>query len=167
MLRIKAPLSCGVLIMAIAILPGFIRNVSGYASQLPDTAHDRPALTGIQWKLIELEGEAVPHGSPDSYLILGHGEASAAGVRGQVLVSDSSNEYRGIYIASGQSMHIRVLTSTLVAVLVGPSNSSPPKSFTDILGAVARFEMRGQRLELLSRSGVVLARMEAIPGKTN
>ena len=126
-------------------------------------------LEGTHWSLISLNGKPVPHDGFEPHLILNETQSLEGGSTGNLSLTESPNELTGFYETGGNSLHMHMVTSTLVAVpvprtVVRDWNTPPPsssRSFVDAVRATSCFRIHGTTMELLDQNGVVLARLSA------
>ncbi len=144
----------GLSILSLTFVFASVTFVVGQAGP-PAGKDNNVSLTGTTWKLVEVYGKPVTHSAFDYYLGLAHGPLG----RGSVNVEDGPNQETGTYEIDGDALHIRLHTSTLVAVRVPPRDQQP--SFVKALKGTSRFKVQGSTLELLDADGGVLARLEA------
>jgi heat shock protein HslJ len=154
-----------------------------FASLVPIAAQATPPadhnvqslpLQNTQWNLIALNGNPVPQDGFEPQLVLRQTKVLYGDSIGNLSLSESPNELTGSYETSSNSLHMHMVTSTLVAVQVphtevkpGSTPPPPPKSFIDAIHATSSFRIHGATLELLDQNGVVLARLAATKNQSS
>jgi heat shock protein HslJ len=159
------------LFLAVAIAVVSSVSTAAQANQSEITADGAAPLAGTQWKLVDLDGKFVPRGEFQPYFTLRVRERLASGSAGELVnVKDRcGNHLTGFYETKNDWLRFHVVTSTLLACLIGPvpstqENDAPPYqpiSFPEVLSATSRFRIEGSTLRLLNQRGVVLARFVA------
>jgi heat shock protein HslJ len=158
-----APLAC----LALAVAFGSARTVAAQVSQSAGSTGQESLLIGSQWNLSELNGKHVSCGAFDCYLTLRRNANIDGGAAGELVVSpDCGNQLTGSYATKGDSLHLVVMTSTLVACFIPAQQGKrepayEPELFLKALSATSHFKIQGSTLELLNKDGVVLARLNA------
>jgi heat shock protein HslJ len=162
-LRTLALLAC----LALAVAFGAARTAAAQVSQPAGSTGQESLLIGSQWNLSELNGKPVSCGAFDCYLTLRRNANIDGGAAGELVVSpDCGNQLTGSYAPKGDSLHLVVMTSTLVACFIPAQQSKigstyQPELFLKALSATSHFKIQGSTLELLNNGGVVLARLNA------
>lgn len=112
-------------------------------------------LTGTDWQLVSLGGEAVTpaEGRARPSLTLDAAAARAGG-------SDGCNRFTGSYALAGDRLSFGQLASTMMACMDGMDVA---QRYTAALDATARYRTLGTHLELYDAAGAALARFEARP----
>lgn len=167
--------------LAVAIVFGTTIPVPAQRNPSAGTAN-RVTLIGTRWKLIELAGRPVQGSGIESYFALKTNEHRIGGSTGQLVnaSADGCNRLTGSYETNGNSLRIDVVTKTLLvcypsripseqghAPTPAPSgdftikDSDQAELFVFALKGTSGFTIHGSTLELLSHSGMVLARLEA------
>ena len=166
-LGIWASLAC----LALAVAFGAAGTAAAQVSQSAGSTGQESLLIGSQWNLSELNGKPVSCGAFDCYLTLRRNANIDGGAAGELVVSpDCGNQLTGAYATKGDSLHLVVMTSTLVACFIpaqqsrigsAPTPLYQPELFLKALSATSHFKIQGSTLELLNKDGVVLARLNA------
>ena len=116
------------------------------------------ALTGTEWRLVDVSGQAALPGSGSRVAFLSF-EAEASSVRGHSGV----NSFFGPYALDGQSLRIERLGVTRMA---GPPELMAQESaFTGAIQAARSYRIVGDELHLLDGAGAALARLIAQPDR--
>jgi heat shock protein HslJ len=134
-----------------------------YAQQLPPAQRiQKPVpLTGTKWMLAETAGQHVAQDGRQPYFELKSVERYEDGSTGRLEDATDScgNRLTGAYRASGDWLHVRIVSSTLLACKV--SEGMPRRDLSDALTGDQRFRVHGNELDLLDNSGAVRARFIA------
>jgi heat shock protein HslJ len=125
--------------------------VAGCAATSP-APHPTPparALENTYWKLVALHGEpaATPDRQPEAHLILQPAQQRVVG-------SGGCNRLTGSYTLDGERLALGRAAATRMACAQGMAQE---QRFLDMLGTVAAWRVRGQRLELLDAQRRVVA----------
>jgi len=129
--------------------------VANVVGQGKPVEKDMP-LVGTVWSLVQVDGLSIPDGSVRSAFALRRGDVAAT--------DDSGNQLTGFYDTDGDSLHVHLVTTTLLARLpskfptserTGPSQS---QLFVAALAATSQFNIHGSTLELLNSKGRMVAR---------
>lgn len=111
-------------------------------------------LRNTYWKLVKL-GQHAAKTSPqgrEAHIVLSATEQRVSG-------SDGCNRLFGGFTVDGRQLRFGRLASTRMAC---PDGTGQENAFMDALQRTARFQIRGQHLELLDARGRTLARLKAV-----
>jgi heat shock protein HslJ len=180
----KPGIASGLLFLAVAIEFGAITTVAAQENRSTDAAAKGVSLAGTEWRLIELDGKAVPRGGLESYFALKESRQLAGGSIGQLVSASAAgcNRLMGSYETNGHSLRFEELSTTamlcvpnkvLIQAPIQPPFQAPSgfgqhtyrdervPLFLNALRETSSFEIHGSTLSLLGRDGVVLARLDA------
>jgi heat shock protein HslJ len=112
-----------------------------------------PTLEGTEWRLVQLDGQAVmpERSGRAAHLLLQRSSDRAVG-------SGGCNRFTGGYQLHGDGLEIGPIVATKVACLDGGANET---AFLATLERVRRWTMNGRQLLLADANGTVLLRLEA------
>jgi heat shock protein HslJ len=122
-------------------------------------------LTGTRWMLAESAGKRVAQNGLQPYFELKAVERYEDGSAGNLedATDECGNGLTGTYRVTGDRLHVRIASSTLVACMV-PASGPRPDLDSALAGSV-RFRIVGSELDLLESNGVVRARFVAARGE--
>jgi heat shock protein HslJ len=136
------------------------------AQQLPPAQKvPRPApLAGTKWMLVESAGQRIAQDGRQPYFELKALERDENGSAGQLEDATDScgNRHRGVYRTTGDWLHVRIISSTLLACKV---TERMPRGLVSTLTGDQQFRIHGAELDLLDNSGEVRARFVAASGE--
>ena len=128
-----------------------------------DSDKGEVSLTGTDWKAAELYGKPVGWARSAPALTLQKGDKDNA----RLSAYDGCNRITGAYTLNGESLHIRLGASTLMACVAPPATADNsngvqdvPEQFKKALGATESYRIANGKLELLAHDGSVVARFE-------
>lgn len=132
--------------------------VPATAAAAANAAAAPPALVGTTWRLVQLDGQAVParQGPNAPHLILQS--------QGRVAGASGCNRLMGSYEAKGQQLHFSQIAGTMMACV---RYMEEERNFLQILGWVQSWQINGQHLLLRDGSGKVVAAFLADGGLRN
>jgi heat shock protein HslJ len=157
----------GTLCIALVGLAALIGEVPRLvrAQQLPPAQKiPRSApLAGTKWMLAESAGQRVAQQGRQPYFELKALERYEDGSAGQLEDATDScgNRLTGVYRTTGDWLHLRIISSTLLACKV---TEGMPRGLGAAVTGDQRFRIRGAELDLLDNSGAVRARFIATSG---
>ena len=130
----------------------FVAITAQAACEVPSSS--AASLENTYWKLVTLRGQpvVVADRQREPHLILQPEQHRVAG-------SGGCNRIAGGYTLAGDRLTFGRTAGTMMACRDGMEQE---RTFLDALGAVARWRIDGQRLELVDSRGDVLARFEAV-----
>lgn len=135
--------------VAAAVGIGLLANACASTQPTPSASQ----LVGHYWKAVELGGTPVPEsGLTREPHLRFDGDGRAAG-------SDSCNGVSGPYTVDGSALAFGQFVATMMAC---PDTQAVEQAFRDALTATARWQLSGDRLELLDAAGTVVARFAAV-----
>jgi heat shock protein HslJ len=122
---------------------------SGVGATMPRAA----AFENTYWKLMRLRGSPVPLSQQqrEPHLILQPAQKRVVGFSG-------CNRMGGNYTLESDRIVFTNMVSTRMACMQG---DDVERGFLNVLSAVARWRVSGERMELLDASGTVLAQFES------
>lgn len=123
--------------------------VLGFACARPpgDNAAASEALTGPEWTLVELEGDSAITGAPDGTPTIRFTSGDSLRVGG----STGCNSYGGTYEASGTTLRLDQLVSTLRACADSAANEQGSR-FMSALQRADGYRIENRQLVLLAGS---------------
>lgn len=137
-----------------------------HAQRLPPAQKaPRPAhLAGTKWLLAESAGQRISQDGRQPYFELKALERFEDGSAGQLEDATDScgNSFRGVYRTNGDWLHVRIISSTLLACKV---TERMPRSLFATLTGDQQFRIHGAELDLLDNNGEVRARFVAGRGE--
>lgn len=129
------------------------------AQELPPAQKvPKPApLVGTKWMLAESAGQRIVQDGRQPYFELKALERYKDGSEGRLedATDGCGNLLRGAYRTTGDWLHVRIISSTLVACKV---RESMPRGLGATITGDQRFRIYGTELDLLDNSGAVRAR---------
>lgn len=133
-----------------------------HAQQLPPAQKvPQPApLTGTLWLLAESAGHRISQDDRQPYFALKTMERYGDGSAGRVEDARDScgNSFRGVYRTTGDWLHLRIISSTLLACKV---TERMPRDLIATLTGHQQYRIHGSELDLLDNSGEVRTRFVA------
>jgi len=136
------------------------------AQQLPPAQKvPRPApLAGTKWMLAESAGQRIAQDGRQPYFEVKALERDENGSAGQLEDATDScgNRLTGAYRTTGDWLHVRIISSTLLACKV---TERMPRGLVSTLTGDQQFRIYGAELDLLDNSGGVRARFIAAGGE--
>ena len=148
-------------LMALAALTGEAPRLIRAQELRPDQKVPRPLpLAGTKWMMLESAGQRMTQDGRQPYFELKALERQEDGSAGQLVDATDScgNRLRGVYRTTGNWLHVRIMSSTLLACK--PSKRMP-RGLIATLSGDQQFRIRGAELDLLDNSGEVTARFTA------
>ena len=137
-----------------------------YAQELPPSqrAQKSAPLAGTKWVLVESDGQRIEQDGRQPYFVLKALERYKDGSEGQLVDATDScgNGFTGAYRTTGNWLHVRMITRTLLACRV---SDGMPRGLEATLTGDQRFRIDGAELDLLDNSGKVRARFIAASGE--
>lgn len=125
----------------------------------------RPApLAGTKWMLAESAAQRIAQDGRQPYFELKALERYQDGSAGQLADATDScgNRLTGVYRTTGDWLHVRIISSTLLACKV---TEHMPRGLVSTLTGDQQFRIHGAELDLLDNSGEVKARFIAAGGE--
>lgn len=120
-------------------------------TQAADNGGTAP-LVNTYWKLVALEGRAVPRTTQEAYITLQS--------QGRLVGSGSCNRLMGNWVQDGEKLQLGRVAATRMAC-EGESGATEA-ALLKVLEKTTRWRTTGQRLELLDTQGKVLAVLQAV-----
>jgi hypothetical protein len=120
-------------------------------------------LAGTKWMLAESAGQRIAQDDLQPYFELKALKRYEDGSAGQLEDATDwcGNRLKGAYRTTGDWLHLRIISSTLLACKV---TEGMPRGLSATLTGDQRFRIRGAELDLLDNSGTVRARFVAASG---
>lgn len=130
-------------------------NAQAAATTKPKASADHsthPALDNTYWKLLTLQGKAVPRLEKEAHIILQS--------QGKLAGSGGCNRLMGSWKQDGAQLRISQVGSTRMACK--GAGASTESAMLKMLGRVASWRIHGDQLELLDAKGKLLAQWRAV-----
>jgi len=132
----------------VAILVGLAGGLSAASASAADAG-----LAGTHWRLVSVGGLAADVSRREPFILLD--------ADGRLSGGTGCNRFAGGYVADGGYLTIgEVATTRMYCAAVW----SQERAILDALPLVTRWQVTGDRLELLGGTGLVLAVFQAAPG---
>jgi heat shock protein HslJ len=138
-------------VRALVRAAALVMLVGGASASLASAAD--ASLAGTHWRLVSVGGMAADAGRREPFILLD--------VNGQISGGTGCNRFAGGYVADGDYLTIgQVATTRMYCAGVWEQE----RAILDALSQVARWQAKGDRLELIGETGVVVAVFAAVPG---
>lgn len=145
----EAPVAAG----AAAGAAGTAAVAASQGSAKPATADQATVtLDNTYWKLLTLNGKAVPRLDKEPHIILQS--------QGRLVGSGGCNRLMGSWKQDGAKLHIGQVAGTRMACRGAAATTET--ALLKMLGQVASWRLHGEQLELLDAKGKLLAQLQAV-----